>query len=99
MKTFSVIRSVANLDAAVLKSHYNNSLIHFKKCLYLKKGFSQLSSYVEKRKNKAIARVFSSWMVVCEWGQLWVSVADSLTSGLVTKGMLDLNTSPLCMHY
>lgn len=94
MKTFSLVRSVADLDAAVLKSHYNN--IFF---LYLKKGFSQLSSYVEKRKNKAIARVFSSWMVVTEWGQLWVSVADSLTSGLVTKGMLDLNTSPLCMHY
>lgn len=95
MKTFSVVRSVANLDAAVLKSHYNNIFFF----LYLKKGFSQLSSYVEKRKNKAIARVFSSWMVVSEWGQLWVSVADSLTSGLVTKGMLDLNTSPLCMHY
>lgn len=52
MKTSSVVRSVADLDTAVLKSHYNNILIHFKKRLYLKKGFSQLSSYVEKKKKQ-----------------------------------------------
>lgn len=64
MKTFSVVRSVADLDATVFISHYNNILIHFKKCLYLKKGFSQLRCRKKKKQGHSQS-LFQ--LDGCEW--------------------------------